>query len=1270
LGRIVAITFDGHGGDATRSSGDAYYFSTTGEAPVGSAYRWIPGLTDLPSAITTTLDPFTGDMQASAFSFALAASDRIAQAFMAEQIAPPHELFTASLSDSATTLTLATASSYPSSGEVIWIGDESIFLVSGSGPGYATVQRGYYNSTATSHTSGAAVFTSLPYWRGRAVRLIEQDTDTGTITTRWRGLVTDIEQDGPRVIVQTVELLGALGGAEVNTESAQLRHTFRWRPGPGGYLLGEVVGLSPALWSISDGDTLTLQVDDALVSATLKGGGTVWRHARASYLLEGSPRTGADGEDGGDEIAAERAYEVLAWSRAASIAPTSSLSQPYHPVVVALALLTSTGTGDNGPYDVLGEAAGLGVPWSFFSGVEAFVADTTALAIDRLVLGWDGEPWTPWARAQTILRAFGLLFGRTGDGLITIQRLRTVTVGDLDGASSLTLYPDVAPKLGRRLSRTPAEVTATVGTTPWADGTQVTIRAADRSRRGARLIDNPTYAVDLEVFTPERLLPGGSIAGLATSLTGLLSMGIDLAPELSGSAGDPQRISGASQVELGGTYKIASLGGLRDGWLVDGTGARVAVGDNATFAGLVTALAWSPSSGALDVTVLLTSWRSGEATLERAPSAIVGSSSTTTVINLDATEAHGASPGDAFTVGDQIEMCSADGTRSGDVGTIASKTATSITMGAALASAPVAGEVVRLQESVNFGNTTRYSSTSRPFAYLDADGATGIEDVDGNLTGPDVYGYAGFSGGGGGTAPALADVPFVGVDDAAVTSADETASQPYDAWLAYTLRANESNLIQRGYQVSWCPVTHGAGDYGSGSGHRPYASSRPSTILYLPWLKTDGLKSIRLNGIARAGSETSSAPELTAAIYTVTLEVAGKTQTRQLSEAIDIAEDWADDSFDLSVDVPEVGPVFPVALWGQSDPQGWVVSDETITTLTVDFGREASADSGTPYTDTTSARPNADALDLQVTQLDAGPLLEHLQPKSATEMYVTAPLSTPNDGAVTRWLSYLQVAGVDIVAAHEDSTYEGDATLRPLRTISSDIEVNRLARAEAARNRPRLLWVGPVGDRPNETETVLWPADYTRRHVVHNADDSTTTSKVLDASIWLDTSAPRVIVLAHVLPVHYLDQPLLIDPISNASVGTWEGHLKVLQLEDGDAGWSGATSVGDTSSSVTDFELIHYPAVARGDFPALYQHHLQRENSLWTHREGQLFREDTRLVQTVALSVDVSAYNATEPLRVEFHLEHTSTDWGNGFNNAATGLDLVVVGVTVWEAPT
>lgn len=1265
MGRIVAVTFDGHGTDATATSGNAYYFAaTSGATPVGSAYNWINGLTDLPSAITTTIDPFTGDMQSSAFTFTLEASDRIAQAFMFEQVLPPHALF-AAIDSSATAMTLQVASSYPSSGEVVWVGDEAILLVTGSGPGYATVQRGFYNTDAAAHGADDAAFTGLPYWRGRVVRFIEQDTSTGTITTRWRGLVTDIAQVGPNIQVQTVELLGALRGAEANTGAAQPSNTFRWRPGPSGYLLGEVVAFEPRLWSISDGDNLTLQVDGALVASTLTAGGTVWRHSRSTYLLEGSPREGADGNDGDEDVAAESVYEVLGWSKASGIAPTSSLSQPYHPVAIALALLTSTGTGDNGPFDVLGADAGLAVPWSFFSGVEAFIADTSELAIDRYVLGWDGSTWVPWASAQTLLRAFGLLFGRSGDGLITIQRLRTVTIADIDGDASLTLYPDVVPTLARRLSRTPAEVVATVGATPWEDGTSVTIRAADRSRRGARLIDNPRYEVDMSMFLPGRILPGGSIAGLATSLTGLLAMGLDLAPELSGSAGDPARISGATQVALGATYKIASLGGLRDGWLVDGTGARVAVDENATFAGIVTALAWAPRTGVLDVSVLLTSWRSGEATLERAPSALVGASSTTTVIQLDATENHGATPGSAFTVGDQIEICDADGTRQGEVRSVSVVAATSLTVSVAFGSAPLEGEVVRLAESVSFGNTTRYPSTSRPFVYLDADGATGIEDVDGNITGPDVYGYSGFNGGGGATAPV--DVVFQGIDDTAVTSGDETTSQPYDAWLALTLRDNESEIVQRGHQVSWCPVTHGAGDYGSGAGHRPYASSRRSTILYVPWLLTDGAKSIRVNGIARAYTETSSAPEREAAVYTVTFELEGRSTTRVLSESIDIAGSWATDSFDLSANVPGDAPrVFPLALWGQSDPQGWVASDETITDLTVNFGRVATADAGTPYADTGASRPNSDALDLQVTQLDAGDLLEHLQPESDTSMRISGSLNAISDGAATRWLSYLQVAGVDIVQTFDDTTYDGDGTLEPLKPISADVEVNRLARADALHKRARPLWVGPVGDRPGEVGG--WPADYTRRHVVHNANDSTTTSKVLDASVWLDTESPRVTVLAYVLPVHYL--ATTVSQQVPPSVGTWEGHIKVKQLEDGDTGWGDATSVADTSSSVADFELLHYGSVSLGDAPALYQHQLARESGEWTFREGQLFDEDLPLVQIVALSIDVGSYNADEPLRVELHLEHTATEWGTGINNNASALDLIVVGVSVWEVPT
>ena len=102
----------------------------------------------------------------------------------------------------------------------------------------------------------------LPYWRGRGVTLIEQDVDTGTERAYWSGLIEDIDQDGPLIILRARETLGALLSSTLNDASPRIRsHNFSWDAT--GQLLGTLTEYTPRV-TRNDGVSLPpvyLQVD-------------------------------------------------------------------------------------------------------------------------------------------------------------------------------------------------------------------------------------------------------------------------------------------------------------------------------------------------------------------------------------------------------------------------------------------------------------------------------------------------------------------------------------------------------------------------------------------------------------------------------------------------------------------------------------------------------------------------------------------------------------------------------------------------------------------------------------------------------------------------------------------------------------------------------------------------------------------------------------------------------------------------------------------------
>ena len=155
----------------------------------------------------------------SSLDFELEASDRVAALLMSDSSGAAYEL-----QGALTTASVAASvdASGISTGDVIWLGDEAIHVGSASGTSLTSLTRGYWGTVAQSHDDDTSVFARLPYWRSRKVDLIEVDVRTGTITTRWRGLVSDISQDEARISMRCEELLGVLAGATVNNQGTDL----------------------------------------------------------------------------------------------------------------------------------------------------------------------------------------------------------------------------------------------------------------------------------------------------------------------------------------------------------------------------------------------------------------------------------------------------------------------------------------------------------------------------------------------------------------------------------------------------------------------------------------------------------------------------------------------------------------------------------------------------------------------------------------------------------------------------------------------------------------------------------------------------------------------------------------------------------------------------------------------------------------------------------------------------------------------------------------
>lgn len=731
---LLGFAFEGVGLDTDLTDGLCICFGR--HTPhAATAYEWVDALARLPDSVSTEVNPFTGDWSTSAFAVEILASDRLAQLLMSDERRTIITLL-ATLTNSGTSVTI---NEVTLTGAVVWIDDEAILLGTHTGGGtYTGCTRGFWGSAGAAHDAGSGVYTRIPYWEKRLVRLVEHDVDTGDEVVRWRGLVSEIAQDRGMILVSCEEYLAALARAEVNRDARDLAQGagLVWEVTP---TVSRLRGVLPAPYqsSVAQGHgTATLYVEaDGFVAevgqAVLEGAGRVevtqWQFERRPDAADGDSFNGS-------------LYEVLVFL-------------DIHPLDAALALLTSSGRGTNGAYDTLGESWGLALDIVDDASWTAEIAISPHLRVDHLTLGAGGARVNVLRTVQDLLlRPFGYFLAITTTGLLSIARLRLPTIGDVSGAATVKVsaYPDGSLRLDRGLGQQAQEVVARVGGTPGTgDGRDVTIRQLTARTRRTQLGDVRTLSYDLQAISPRRLSSarrGGS--ALTSALASLLSLGIDTVPRLKIRIAD-HNVTGSPAPDLGQWLSVADLGPLEGAWLVNAAGERVEDTTTTDMIGLVIGRRWDLDAHTYEVTLLLMAYRVGQFVRERAPAAVVVSWNAGTFTATVEPDTFGGAPSDpeTFVVGDEVTLYERDGRiASTDVRTVTSVSGTTITVSGSFDTAPSAGRVLGLPLSNEYANTARYPITPRPYVAI-ADRAEGaIEELDGSTSPPDIYGSAVYGG--------------------------------------------------------------------------------------------------------------------------------------------------------------------------------------------------------------------------------------------------------------------------------------------------------------------------------------------------------------------------------------------------------------------------------------------------------------------------------------------------------------------------------------------
>ena len=179
------------------------------------------------------------------------------------------------------------------------------------------------------------------------------------------------------------------------------------------------------------------------VSALVRNGEQLRRGTRLSLFLGYAPLAEADYGPGPGYVRLEvtgltsadrgltwivEAADVRRFARKA-IFENATPAKPFeigpdHPITIALKILTSTGAGTNGAYDILGTADAIGMPQQLVdvAGLEALRTELGSLQMQfKEIEAHDGKQWIE----EQIFRAVNCVPVVTQDGKYSARRLRT-----------------------------------------------------------------------------------------------------------------------------------------------------------------------------------------------------------------------------------------------------------------------------------------------------------------------------------------------------------------------------------------------------------------------------------------------------------------------------------------------------------------------------------------------------------------------------------------------------------------------------------------------------------------------------------------------------------------------------------------------------------------------------------------------------------------------------------------------------------------------------
>jgi hypothetical protein len=267
--------------------------------------------------------------------------------------------------------------------------------------------------------------------------------------------------------------------------------------------------------------------------------------------------------------------------------------------------------------------------------------------------------------------------------------------------------------------------------------------------------------------------------------------------------------------------------------------------------------------------------------------------------------------------------------------------------------------------------------------------------------------------------------------------------------------------------------------------------------------------------------------------------------------------------------------------------------------------------------------------------------------------------STSGETLSVYWATYMQCrsAQIDLIYANDSISPQPLSGLAALEPVRSRQFFSHAFHPLSAYKRPRLIAFGPPGYRPTRLES--WPSGYHTRWPIVSA---TTAADIIDESITLDAdgNACTIDITIDLIAT-------VLSNLANLETGTseWTLTATLYEFDVADNSWATPTTV--STVSLTDELLVTFPVPDASSYfwanevhsrfqyskRILHDSAAAPEDWQFPHREGQLYAEDSQLIQRATLTLDASAISSNNAqLRLVVSATYTASSLA-GFDDQA-----------------